>query len=363
MSAAGHEEPAADRVASRLRDADFVRLVATADGDALAATGLLARALRELDVPYQASLAAVPRTPSTDADCTVAIGHGTGDVTLHSTPLSVRAVDVARELAAESVDPELALAGVVSAGFEPSGSLLEAATLERRLGVAIPTDDRIDGLAGSTLFHAPFSGDGAAVEAALEDFDGDDRELASLVALSAVQDAPPRAAEAVERALYPYDCERFETLGGYADVLDAVARERPGTGIALALGNDVESAALEVWRSHGQRAHEALRTATTGRYDGVFVARCDAGEEDDSDAVPLGTVARLLFAYRSPEPVALAVTDGEAAVLAEDDTAAADALGAAAANLDGRSTARDGHGTATFDGTATDYVAAFREAL
>jgi hypothetical protein len=360
MSAAGHEEPAADRVASRLRDADFVRLVATADGDALAATGLLARALRECGVPYQASLAAVPRTPSTDADCTVAIGHATGDVTLSSTPLSVRAVDVARVLAAESVDPELAVAGVVSTGVEPSGSLLEAAALERHLGVAIPTDDRIDGLAGSTLFHAPFSGDETAVEEALEGFDGDDRELASLVALSAVQDAPPRAAEAVERALYPYDCDRFETLGGYADVLDAVARERPGTGIALALGNGVESAALESWRSHGQRAHEALRTANTGRYDGVFVARCDATDEGDT---PLGTVARLLFAYRSPEPVALAVTDGEAAVVAEADSAAADALGAAAADLDGRSTARDGHGAATFDGTATDYVAAFREAL
>jgi len=360
MSAAGHEEPAADRVASKLRDADFVRLVATADGDALAATGLLARALRECDVPYQASLAAVPRTPSTDADCTVAIGHATGDVTLSSTPLSVRAVDVSRVLAAESVDPELAVAGVVSAGVEPSGSLLEAAALERHLGVAIPTDDRIDGLAGSTLFHAPFSGDETAVEEALEGFDGDDRELASLVALSAVQDAPPRAAEAVERALYPYDCDRFETLGGYADVLDAVARERPGTGIALALGNGVESAALESWRSHGQRAHEALRTSNTGRYDGVFVARCDVTDEGDT---PLGTVARLLFAYRSPEPVALAVTDGEAAVVAEADSAAADALGAAAADLDGRSTARDGHGAATFDGTATDYVAAFREAL
>lgn len=360
MSAAGHEEPAADRVASRLRDADFVRLVATADGDALAATGLLARALRECDVPYQASLAAVPRTPSTEADCTVAIGHGAGDVTLRSTPLSVRAVDVVRELAAESVDPELALAGTVSAGVDPSGSLLEAAALERRLGVAIPTTDRIDGLAGSTLFHAPFSGDEAAVEAALEGFDGDDRELASLVALSAVQDAPPRAAGAVERALYPYECERFETLGGYADVLDAVARERPGTGIALALGNDIESAALESWRSHGQRAHEALRTATTGRYDGVFVARCDADEES---AVPLGTVARLLFAYRSPEPVALAVTDGEAAVVTEDGSAATDALGTAAADFDGRATDRDGHGAATFDGTATDYVAAFREAL
>ena len=365
MSAAGHEEeePAADRVATRLRDADFVRLVATADGDALAATGLLARALRECDVPFQASLAAVPRTPATDADCTVAIGHATGDVTLRSTPLSMRAVDVARELAAESVDPELALAGAVSAGVEPSGALLEAAALERRLGVALPTTDRIDGLVGSTLFHAPFSGDEAAVESALDGSDGDDREFASFVALSAVQDAPPRAAEAVERALYPYECGRFETLGGYADVLDAVARERPGTGIALALGNAIEDSALDVWRTHGQRAHEALRTAHTGRYDGVFVARCDAAEEGDGDAVPLGTVARLLLAYRSPEPIALAVVDGAAAVAAEDASGGTDALSSAAASLDGRSTARDGRGAATFDGTATDYVAAFREAL
>lgn len=360
MSAAGYEADAPDRIAARLRDADFVRLVATADGDALAATGLLARALGAIEIPYQASLAAIPTVPATDADCTLGVGHGGGDVTLRSTPLSIAAAEVAREVATDSVDPELALAGAVSAGAEPSGSLLEAASLERRPGVAIPTTDRIDGLAGSTLFHASFSGDGRAVEETLAGFDGDDRELASLVALSAVQDAPPRAAEAVKRALYPYDCERFETLGGYADVLDAVARERPGTGIALALGNDVESAALELWRAHGQRAHTALREANTGRYDGVFVARCDE-PDDGSQAVPLGTVARLLFAYRSPEPVALAVTDGEAAVVAEDDTA--DILGTAASSLGGRAISREGHGTTTFEATATEYVAAFREAL
>ena len=46
MSAAGRpNEDAPGRTAAAIREAGFVRLVATADGDALAATGLLARAL------------------------------------------------------------------------------------------------------------------------------------------------------------------------------------------------------------------------------------------------------------------------------------------------------------------------------
>jgi len=356
MSAAGRSEDAPDRVAAALGDAEFVRLVATADGDALAATGLLARALEAVEMPYQASLAAVPRTPATDADCTLAVGHPTGDVTLETTPLAVAAADVARDLAPDAVDPVLALAGAFCAGSEPSGPLLEAAGLERRPGVAVPTEDRVDGLAGSTLVHAAFSGDGAAAEAALASLDGGDRELASYVALSAVRDAPPRAAESVERALRPYDCDRFETLGGYADVLDAVARERPGTGVALALGHDVERAALETWRGHGQRAHTALRATDAARYDGLCVVRVGA------DA-PLGTVARLLFEYRSPEPVALVVSDGEAAVVGEPAATVGDAFRGTATALDGRATARDGAGVATFDDTGEAFLDAFREAL
>jgi hypothetical protein len=381
MSAADAPEDAPDRAAAALREAGFVRLVATADGDALAATGLLARALDALGTPYQASHAAVPRAPATDADCTVAVGHASGpaaaaaDVVLEATPLAVAAADVARDLAPDAVDPALALAGVVAAGEVPAGSLLGAADLERRHGVAVPTDDRVDGLADSKLVHADFSGDGEAVEAALADLDGGDgeapdgRALASFVALSAVRDAPPRAAAAVERALHPYECDRFETLGGYADVLDAVARDRPGTGVALALGADVEAAALETWRTHGQRAHEALRTADTGRYDGVYVARVGGrarGSADDDGGhpdLPLGTVARLLFEYRSPEPVAVAVTDGEAAVAADPESSVADALRGAARSLDGRATAREGRGAATFDGTGAEFLEAFRGAL
>jgi hypothetical protein len=357
MSAAGHSEDGRPRAAAALADADFVRLVGTADGDAVAAAGLLARALDAAGTPYQVSLAAVPEPPATDADCTVAVGHPTGDLTLEGDALALEAAAIVAELASEAVDPELALAGAICAGVEPSGHLLEAADLDRRPGVAIPTDDRIEGLAASTLVHAPFSGDDEVVEAALEEFDEQDgRELASFVALSAIEEAPPRAAEAVERALRPYVTERFGTLGGFADVLDAVARERPGTGIALALGHEVETAALESWRTHGKRAHRALRAANTGRYEGVYVLRLDAG----SPAF-LGTVARLGLSYRSPEPVALAVTDGAAAAVSE--TSVETPVRAAAGELDGRATVRNDHGTATFDGTVAGFTAAFRGAV
>lgn len=359
MSAAGRPtEDAPGRTAAAMREAGFVRLVGTADGDALAATGLLARALEAAGTPYQASLAAVPQPPATDADCTVAVGHApeeAADATLAETPLAVAAADVARDVAPDAVDPTLALAGTVAAGAAPSGRLLETAGLDRRPGVAVPTVDTAADLAASTLVHAGFSGEEAAADALLSALeDPDRRAVASAVALSAVEDAAPSAADAVERALRPYDCDRFETLGGYADVLTAVAIQRPGLGIALALGRDVEDAALEVWREHGHRTHEALRAADTGRYEGLSVARVDA------DA-PLGTVAELYLAYRSPEPTALVATDGRAAV-ATEGTPIEPALRTAADALDGRAVARDGRGAATFDGSADDHIDAFREA-
>lgn len=353
MSTVGRPEDAPDRVATALGDAGFVRLIATADGDALAATGLLARALGAAEVPYQASLAAVPETPSTDADCTVAVGHPTGDIVLRSEPLATAAFDVARKLSPESADPALALAGAFCAGREPTGELLEAAGVERRSGVALPTDDRTD-LAWSTLVHALFSGNERATRASLAEVDASDgRTLASFVALSAVSDAPPRATDAVERALRPYVCDRFETLGGYADVLSAVAHEAPGVGIALALGHGNETAALETWRAHGKRAHDTLRSAETGRYAGLLVNHVD-------ENAPLATVARLSLAYRSPEPVVLAVTDDEAAVAAGKPVG--EAFVEAAAACGGRAVERGTHGVARFDDGATEFVTAFREA-
>ncbi len=357
MAAADHSEDAPDRVAATLADAEFVRLVATADGDGLAAAGSIARGLDAVGVPYQASLAAVPEPPATDGGCTVAVGHPIGDVAIRNGPLAIEAISVLEELAPEAIDPELALAGAVCAGAKPSGRLLERANFERRPGVAFPTDDRTDGIAHSTLIHANFSGDPGAAETALSSLDDSTgRELASFVALSAVEDAPPRAAEAIERALRPYASDRFETLGGFADVLDGVARVEPGTGLALALGSDVERAARTVWRTHAESAHTAIRTADTGRYDGVYVVRVD-------EATPalLGTVARLAFWYRSPEPIALAVTDDAAAAVSE--TAIETSLSESATALGGRASVRDTAGTATFDGTSDDFTAAFRRAL
>jgi hypothetical protein len=343
MSTADRTEstPVVSDVVAACREAGLVRLVGTADGDALAAVGVLARALRGAEIPFQASVQRVPRVGcATDADATVTVGLEGGDVSLTDPVVSVPAYAAALELDAEAADPVLALAGSVAAGAVPGDDglgLLEDAALSRRPGVAVPCADLVDGLAHSTLFHAHFSGDVAATEAALSDLDLPDggdaeeggdgagagdgsengdlddsarRRVASFLALSVVRDGSSRAAESVRRALRPHVGGPFETVGGFADVLDAVARERPGTGVALALGHDVGGSALEAWRTHGQRAHEALASADTGRYDGLFVVRTDG---------PVETVARLARDYRAPEPVTLAIGDGETAAAGDRD--------------------------------------------
>jgi len=184
------------------------------------------------------------------------------------------------------------------------------------------------------------------------------RKVASYLALTAVQGTPARAAGAVERSLRPYLGGPFETLAGFADVLDAVARERPGTGVALALGHDAREAALSAWRDHGVGTHETLRTADSGRYDGLFVVRA-------SEDAPLGTVARLARDYRSPEPTVLAL-GGDSRAAAAGEPGVADALERALSALGGDATVvgRDGTATARFAGVdPTDLVTAFREAL
>ncbi|MEF8784916.1 MAG: hypothetical protein V5A45_03205 [Haloarculaceae archaeon] len=372
MSTTGRPDanaPAASDIAARLDDAEFVRLVAAADGDAVAATGLFARTLDARDTPYQATVAPLPERAdrATDADLTVAIGRtaSTADLTLGvETVASATAFEAASE--SGSPDPLLALAGIVAAGEVPSGTPLEAAQaigLERRPGLAVPTTDPVDGLAHSTLVTAPFSGTEDAAADLLADVDTDQRDeatqrrIASLVALAVAgdEDGTERGTHAVERLLRPYVGGPFETIGGYADVLDTVAREHPGLAVALAVGSLDAETALDSWRTHGARVHTALSTARTGRYDGLFVVRCDG-------PAPVGTVARLARDFRSPEPVVLVVADGAAAAVGPADAAIGDAIQRAAQAVDGEGAGTSTRGRARFDADETKFVLAFREA-
>jgi len=378
MSTAGRPEASApaDSLAAAIREAGFVRLAATADGDALAALATTARACRAADVPFQAAVDAVPRPPATDADVTVTFGANDGQVAITDAPLSTTAYDAAQALGTDP-DPLFALAGAVAGGAVPGedAPLYEAVEpqLERRPGVAIPTTDVADGLAHSTQVHASFSGDREATTEALAALDlstdgadqgspefaapdlGDDayRRVASMVGLRAVEDAIARAAEAVERALHPYVGGPFETLGGYADVLEAVAREAPGVGVALALGRDVRADALDAWREHGRAAHGAVRAAETARHQGLFVARTRG---------PADTVAGLLRDFRSPEPVVL-VLAGETAALATVDRDAGDVFRQAAGGTDAKIAGRGSSAVARGVTDDETFVAAVREVV
>jgi len=377
--------------ASRLHEAAFVRIVTRADADGLAAAGTLARVLSATDVPFQASAARTvagrrrrledARSTATEGDAIALIGDADGGAGIRidgpGRPASVAAWTVAREIGEPGTipDPTLALAGAVAGGAnptvadDPAGPVLSAATdrglVERRPGVGIPTEDPVDGLAHSTLVHAPFSGDPAAVAEELGDVAGGTptdeaghRRLASAVALSAVgaDEASERGATTVERALRPHALESgpVATVEGYADLLAAVAREEPGTGLALVLGHGAVDPALSAWRERGRAAHRGVRAATTARYDGLLAARLEDG--------PVETVARLLWAYRSPEPVVLVVSDAEAAAVGNGDEAEA-ALAAAVETVGGEYDAGDGRAYARVEDDSAATIAAFREAL
>ncbi|HET7323870.1 MAG TPA: exonuclease RecJ [Halococcus sp.] len=376
MAVAGRtgESKTATSIASALREATFVRLLADATGDSLAATGLFARALSYRGTPFQASVISTERptdaTDATDDTTTVCIGRaGAGEVTLpaRETPASETAFEVCRELDADP-DPVLALAGAFTAGAFEGSVAFESARdrelIEQRPGVAIPVTDLTDGLTHTTLAHAPFSGDSEATAATFEgcktDTDDGRREVASLLALSVVnmEKSTPRAAERIERALRPYaiteseNSTGFETVGGYTDVLRASAREQPGIGLALALGHDVREAALSAWRTHGKRAHTALRNARTERHRNLFIAHVGA------DA-PLLTTARLLCDFRSPEPVALVVGEKRAAAAASEGTDIGQRMREAA---DGEGWGSTRRGQARFE-DGEEFVTAFREAV
>lgn len=322
MSTADHaatDRPVSD-VVSELDGAQFVQFVTAPDGDALAATGVLAQGL---SIPFQARVARTT-TGVSEADVTVTLGRRGGDISITARPLSARAVEITRARSNESetglTQPlgVLALAGIIAAEREIddyTDVFERSLEIDDRPGVAIPTTDPVDGLAHTTLAHAPFSGDPEATAEALsgigetEDDAKSRVQAASMLTVSVVDEPDTHASTAIERAVHPPVVESdescpFATLAGYADVLDALARSSPGEGLALALGHTSPEDALGRWREHARIVHKGVRTAELDRYPECVVA--------DLTGVPASTVetiARLIREYRSPEPVVLATAD------------------------------------------------------
>jgi len=356
--------PERAEVAAAIREADLCHLLVRADGDAIAAAATLARACEAAATPYQVSAVRTradlrARLEGADPDAEpIVVGTTTPQVrSLPSSPVSTDAHAIARELDA-TPDPETVLAGIVAGGFDPAETapgLLDRAGAEPTAGVAVPTDDLADGLAHTTLAHADFSGDSgaAADELAALGEDPDASRVASLLALAAAGPggANPRAATAIGRAVRPYRISRFETVGGYADVLGALAHRSPGLGTALAMSGGGCEAALSAWRERGRRAHAAVRSGETARYDGLVVADVDG---------PVEPAARLLRDFRSPEPVVLAVGDGEAAIAAVE-ARVDEPIEAAAEAVGGSGLGRGRRGYAAFDpGESEAFVGALR---
>lgn len=385
MSTTGHaptEAADAGALAAALREASFVHLVVRADADGVAAGGLLASALAGRGTPYQLSVArttadAARRVDGNDDSTTCAViglAAQTADVAVEGAePTSAVAFDAARDLGADP-DPGLALAGVHVRHATPPGELLdaaEAAGIDRRPGVAVPTADLGDGLAHSTLLHAPFSGDaerGGALLAELDlpaDLDdGAHTRVASAVAVDAVTGAPERASEAIERALRPLVPGQFETVGGDADVVDVLARVEPGLAVAMALDQPVREDALDAWRDASEAVHAAVRTADVGDSDAEESALAVARVEDADPS----TTARLLRDYRTDAPAVLVVRDGSddpedagdgteaVAALATADPTALESMRDAASACDGSAGGMPRLACATFATDAETFV-------
>lgn len=324
MATTGRSKVASEPdAASVLSGAEFVRVTVAPTGGSVAAAAMLAGACDERAVPFQVRVA---RSASASLDGDDATSHVTVGIDAESADASVtedmanEAFALAREAGGDP-NPVLAFAGAVADGGDPSSDVREAAGLDRRPGVGVPTADLAAGLAHSTLFQASFSGDEQAAGATLAELEfppeldeSARRRLASVVALDATEDASPRATDAVEAGLRPHATPDsvFETVEGHADVLAALAWDAPGLGVAFALGAADRTDAVEAWRSHGRSAHETVRAAEPARHRGVVVV-------DATDSQP--TVARLVRDYRAEEGAVLAVGDGDAALATTDANA------------------------------------------
>lgn len=329
---------------SIVRGADHCVILARADGDAVAAAGILAAACQTAGTSVQVCVVRTRRElrrrlEAADADSTPLVVGTTADDTpsVSRRLLSPWAFDLSKRVGGDP-DPVLALAGVVAAGADPAEAtpeLLDAASLEPTPGVAIPTADLADGLAHSTMIHAAFSGDPDRLRGDLDEFDpGTAPEtLASWLALTIAgpNAVPDRAGSAVERIFRPYRTEDgFETVGGFADVLDALAREAPGAAVSLAFGGSDPETARSIWRDRSSRVHDAVRDADCSSRDELTVAFVDG---------PVEPTARLLRAYRVETPTVVAVDEGTLGI-ASAAPSAGESLVRAAGRDDGSGMAR-----------------------
>ncbi|PSQ45962.1 exonuclease RecJ [Halobacteriales archaeon SW_7_68_16] len=360
-------------------------MLARPDGDAVAAAGLLARIRTALGCPFQVSVPSTPvereRRAAESQGVTIALGPtDAADTVVDPVEGSVaRAAWVLGRSLSTAPDPILAAAGIVAAGGDPGGGdgpLAGDSGVARRPGIAIPTADVADGLAHTALVYADGWDDPETVAVSLDEHglaatapedDGARKRLASFVAMSVAgdPDATPPAGTAVERFLRPHVIDGpVATVGGYADVLDAGVTTDPGAVVALALGRDGEAireSALDAWRRAGRAARTAVQTGERSRYSGLEVLRLPEAGAGAGAAPRL--VARLLLSYRAREPAVLAIGDGRAVAVPVASDGAGDATRLAATAADGTASVTDGYATATFDGTAEEFVAAFREAI
>jgi hypothetical protein len=350
-------------LATTLHEADFVHFVSHADGDAIAAAGLLANAL-PTDTAFQVSIArtqaAADRRIDAASGTTVTIGLSADhpDASLDDDSNALVAFDVANERG--TADPVLALAGAIATNVVPRGAALDAATeagVDRRPGVGIPTADLGDGLAHSTFLHAGVSGDEQQAGALLAELElpatmdeRAHRRVASAVALEVTAPpAPERAAEALERVLKPHVLtdRPFETIEGYADVLDGLARSDPGLASTLAIGHENRTAALDAWRDHARAVHDAVRLGERTRRSGLVLLETDRADP--------WTTARLVRDFRSAEPAVLVVGAADVALATTDSDALARLESIAAIESVG---GRSRLASATTDAEAEEIVAA-----
>lgn len=326
-AAEGSEDDAGvDGLTQRFASGDFVELRIAPTVDALVAAAILANALERHGTPF--------RTRATDArprdDEEIAVGFG-GNSPVPAGNATRTAIDLAEALGTDTDPTEMASAELL--GRRP-------VTAERVPGLGLVTDDRVDGLAHSTLVHGPFSADLKAAERMLDRVaDERDAAIPSVMALTLLEDPDGQPSAAVGRMLGKVQTPdgALATANGLSDVLDVLSDIDPGLGLALAHGHDAAvSDALDTWRQTATEVHAACREIPPEVDGPIAEVRTDV----DAPAV----LARLVRDFRTTAPVVLVRGSNGGAVAAQDvpGPRLASALpDPAVPRLDGRATFSD----------------------